>query len=223
MKYACPRWLNNVKDQPKVLQEEKLYKAQFLPQLASQISSLFTLPDGTQANVTTKDVENIYSLCGYEVSFYDQDQTWCSLLKGQTEEETVLNFNQLEITSDLDDFYTHGPGVPFNKHLGCQLGTAIQESIELALATDASSFQEAMKAVMKKKHGGDGGTGGAGAGAAGGGDDDEDPVNNYKFILKFGHSETIFFFSDFLVSSPLWAYSYAQQESCVFFVLGSLN
>ncbi|KAG0271476.1 hypothetical protein BGZ97_011247, partial [Linnemannia gamsii] len=30
-------------------------------------------------------------------------------------------FLKLEIADDLDDFYTYGPGVPFNRQLGCKL------------------------------------------------------------------------------------------------------
>ncbi|KAG0051913.1 PHOsphatase [Gryganskiella cystojenkinii] len=188
VKYACPRWLDNVKGQPNVLREERLYKESVLPKIVSRVSSLFTTPEGTNtANITAKDVESIYSLCGYEVSFYGQDQTWCQLLQGQTEDETRETFLQLEIAKDLDDYYTHGPGVPFNKHLGCRLGTAIQESIENILGPN----QDNTKIMKKKQPGGDGTV-------TKGDDEDEDPPADYKFVFKFGHSETIFFFSSFL-------------------------
>ncbi|GJJ72426.1 multiple inositol-polyphosphate phosphatase / 2,3-bisphosphoglycerate 3-phosphatase [Entomortierella parvispora] len=187
VKYACPRWLDNVKDQPDVVREEKLYKETFLPALASRISSLF----GTSVTLTDKDVEIIYGLCGFEVSFYGQNQTWCSLLNGKTEEETRLTFQQLEFSSDLDDFYTHGPGVPFNKHLGCVLGTAVQDSIEKALAPESQQGASSGMKTRKDKEK-------EGAQNVGEDDDGGDPPSDYKFVLKFGHSETIFFFSTFL-------------------------
>lgn len=111
-------------------------------------------------------------------------------------EETKLTFEQLENAGDLEDYYTHGPGVPFNKHLGCRLGTAIQDSIEKALAPGSqqgtSSGMKKRKDKEKEEE----------EREAGEGDDDEGEAapTHYKFVLKFGHSETIFFFSTFLVS-----------------------
>lgn len=201
VKYACPRWLDNVKDQPNVVREEKTYKKTYFPALATRIAKLFTLPDGSQVNVTDKDVEAIYSLCGFEVSFYGRNQTWCQLLEGSTGEETRLAFEILENASDLSDYYSHGPGVPFNKHLGCQLGTSIQDSIEKALAPvsqQATSSSGLQKRKNKEKE-----METEGAAAGEGGDDEEDEGEapaHFKFVLKFGHSETIFFLSTFLVS-----------------------
>ncbi|KAG0300011.1 PHOsphatase [Dissophora globulifera] len=194
VKYACPRWLESVKDRPNIVKEKQMYQETFLPSLAKEISLLLSLNDGSPAvNITTKDVEMIFNICGFEVAMYDNDQTWCQLLRGVTKNDVVgaekqqqllmpepqgaeTNFLRLEIASDLDDYYTHGPGVPFNRHLGCVLGTSLSNDIELALDPEP-----ALRSPRKM-----------------GDDDDESGPHLFKGVFKFGHAETIFFFSSFL-------------------------
>ncbi|KAG0219133.1 PHOsphatase [Mortierella sp. GBA43] len=141
VKYACPRWLESVKDSPSVVREALSYKRQFLPRIAEQLSAIFSLNDGlVSVNITTKDVETIYGICSFEVALYDNDQTWCQLLRqgikdataGSSEDQRSI-FVNLEISGDLDDYYSYGPGVPFNRHLGCVLGTSLVNSIEKVL------------------------------------------------------------------------------------------
>lgn len=91
-------------------------------------------------------------------------------------------FLKLEVADDLDDYYTYGPGVPFNRHLGCKLGTSLVEAVEMALTEDKTGG-----APKKDK-----------APAALGDDDEEEPGVS-RAVLKFGHSETIMLFSTFLV------------------------
>ncbi|KAG0208285.1 PHOsphatase [Mortierella sp. GBA30] len=190
VKYACPRWLQNVKNQPKVVQEANLYQQKVLPELAEQLSVLFTMDNGpARVNFTTKDVQTIYGLCGFEIAIYDNDQTWCQLLRHaitpyiskkndlDIEKHVNTTFLKLEVSSDLDDYYTHGPGVPFNRHLGCKLGTSLVESIELALAPDSANLYTNWM----------------------GSDDGDDATSRlFRGHFKFGHSETILFFSSFL-------------------------
>ncbi|KAI1295968.1 PHOsphatase [Mortierella claussenii] len=185
VKYACPRWLESVKDGPDVMREVIAFQETFLPSLAEQLSTMFSLNDGpsSMTNITTKDVQNIYDICGFEVAFYNNDQTWCQLLRkaiknavGRKVQDVKSNFLKLEISKDLDDYYTHGPGVPFNKHLGCKLGTSISDAIEMALNPDMD-----ISSALRMKRG----------------DDDATPRVS-RGLFKFGHSETILFFSSFL-------------------------
>ncbi|KAG0352558.1 PHOsphatase [Podila minutissima] len=175
VKYACPRWKEQVDGRPELtLRQKTLFEPTFLPQLAAQVTQ--ALKAGV--NVTTSDISNIYQLCGFEISIYDEDQTWCRLLR-----PSVLNpslkkvddrehFLNLEILDDLDDFYTHGPGVPFNRHLGCVFATTLLDSIKMVLEDKTGGLQ---------KRG-----------------DDEDPELPHHGVFKFGHSETIMFVSSFL-------------------------
>ncbi|KAG0265750.1 PHOsphatase [Mortierella polycephala] len=187
VKYACPRWLKHVKDQPAIVREWGIYQDAVLPGLVDRISTLFTNNDGSnRINITTKDVMTIYSICGFEVSFHNNDQTWCQLLRGHGMEgtsnhkhgwdESESPFLKLEISGDLDDYYTHGPGVPFNRHLGCKLATSLVDSIELALAPEDTDMS-----THRSK-----------------GSDDDDAAHRFRGHFKFGHSETILFFSSFL-------------------------
>ncbi|KAF9557115.1 PHOsphatase [Mortierella alpina] len=192
VQYACPRWLETVKGQPKVVYEAQTYKEKTLTELAEQLSIRYAPQDGVgEVNFTVKDIQTIYTACGFEVSLYGNDQTWCQLLRlaspsraleleetHASEEDIKSTFLKLEISSDLGKYYTFGPGVPFNRHLGCKLATSLLESIELALAQDADNSPSRRT-----------------------GDNDEDgegTLNPFRGHFKFGHSETIMFFSSFL-------------------------
>ncbi|KAF9986574.1 PHOsphatase [Modicella reniformis] len=183
VKYACPRWLESVKDGPTVVHETLTFNAQFLPKIREQLSAIFSLdPGSASANITVKDVELIYSICGFEVALYNNDQTWCQLLRQGIEgaaveksEDQRSNFMNFEISGDLDDYYSHGPGIPFNRHLGCVLATTLGNSIELALDTTTEKFTAGRM-----------------------GDDDDNSQHPFRGLFKFGHSETILFFSSFL-------------------------
>lgn len=169
------------------MRETLTYNEQFLPKLAERLSAMFTSDDGSvSANITIKDVGTIYGICAFEVSLYDNDQTWCQLLRQSAQNVTApsvenqySNFVRFEISGDIDDYYTHGPGIPFNRHLGCVLGTSLVDSIETALDPNAEKFTATRKF---------------------GDDDDDDGPHRFKGLFKFGHAETIFFFSSFLVS-----------------------
>ncbi|KAK3845493.1 MAG: histidine phosphatase superfamily [Linnemannia gamsii] len=178
VKYACPRWLESVDGAPGVEKENKAFEKKFLPALAERLTAILSAgaaTPGARVNITTKDIGTIQNLCGFEVSMHNNDQTWCRLLGLGLENSTTSPkavFENFEIAGDLDDYYTHGPGVPFNRHLGCKLGTSLKEDIEMVLADEGSH--------LKKR-----------------GDDDESP-KKYRGVFKFGHSESILFFSSFL-------------------------
>ncbi|KAF9431366.1 PHOsphatase, partial [Entomortierella beljakovae] len=181
VKYACPRWLDNIKARPNVAKEKMKYQERFLPELADKLSALFSKNDELgRVNITTKDVESIYGICGFEVSLYNNDQTWCQLLLKVASDSTLdnieiqrSNFLNLEISSDLDDYYSYGPGIPFNRHLGCNLATSLSNAIEKALSSKMDSSPLS-------------------------GDDEEDGPLFYRGLFKFGHSESILFLSSFL-------------------------
>ncbi|KAF9947982.1 PHOsphatase [Mortierella alpina] len=195
VRFACPRWSDNVKGQPKVVQEANIYKERVLPELVERLSTLFVADDrAARINFTTQDIKMIYTACGFEVSLYQNDKTWCQLLRLATtfegfesreshdrEEDIKSTFLKLEINSDLSKYYAFGPGVPFNRHLGCKLGTSLLESIDLALAPDK------VDAPVRRMKTSD--------------DDDDEELGTpqlFRGHFKFGHSETIMFFSSFL-------------------------
>ncbi|KAF9154039.1 PHOsphatase [Linnemannia schmuckeri] len=202
VKYACPRWLENVKDQPGVVLENRQFESKFVPALADRLSAVLSADAETPAamfNITVKDVGVIHNMCGFEVAMHNNDQTWCRLLglglatsskEGDHNEDEVKDsdvkdvFWKYEIAGDLDDYYTHGPGVPFNRHLGCKLGTSLMEAVETALSEDKIGGGVS---VPKDTSPG-----------ALGSDDDEGEAGVSRALLKFGHSETILFFSSFL-------------------------
>ncbi|KAF9908932.1 PHOsphatase [Linnemannia zychae] len=183
VKYACPRWLESVKDSPNVVKESKLYESKFLPAIAERLTAVLSAGAETpsaRVNITAKDVGAIQNICGFEISMHNDDKTWCRLLglglEGSQKSDAKAVFENFEIAGDLDDYYTHGPGIPFNRHLGCKLGTSLVEGIEMILNEDGSTQSAAKKPL----------------------DDDEDGPKKYRGLFKFGHSETILFFSSFL-------------------------
>ncbi|KAG0272753.1 PHOsphatase [Linnemannia exigua] len=193
VKYACPRWLESVKDQPGVVKETKLFESKFILALAKRLTEILSAGAATPAamvNITVKDAAAIQNICGFEISMHNNDQTWCRLLglglesdaaaapAGTQKGDAKTVFKNFEIAGDLEDYYTHGPGVPFNRHLGCKLGTSLKENIEMVLLEGESSTTTPIKKQID--------------------DDDEEGSKKYRGLFKFGHSETILFFSDFL-------------------------
>ncbi|KAG0219136.1 histidine phosphatase superfamily [Mortierella sp. GBAus27b] len=170
---SCPRWLEEVDDQPAVTRQQELYEKTFVPALVQELSTRFG------ASLTAKEVSTIYQLCGFEVSMYDDASTWCQMLipagsKGDDDKKKpdqgpgskAEHLIKLETAADLEDYYGRGPGIPFNGELGCKLGTSLLQSMETALSKPSGS-------------GGDG-------------------QSLFRGQLKFGHSETLMFFSSFL-------------------------
>ncbi|KAK3821465.1 MAG: histidine phosphatase superfamily [Benniella sp.] len=163
---SCPKWLEEVDDQPGVTRQQELYEKTFVPALVQTLSARFGV------ELTAKDVSRIYQACGFEVSMYDDASTWCQMLIPPTGDDNKDkkakedNFVKFEISSDLEDFYGRGPGIPFNGQMGCKLGTSLVQTIDTALSKPST----------------------------GGGDGE----SLFRGHLKFGHSETLMFFTSFL-------------------------
>lgn len=68
-------------------------------------------------------VEYIYRACGFEVSFFGNTSTWCSLL---TDNDILV----LEYFADLRNYYTYSYGSSLNSKLACQLVTSIVRSVD---------------------------------------------------------------------------------------------
>jgi len=158
-----------VDDQPGVTRQQELYEKTFVPALVQTLSARFGM------ELTAKDVSRIYQACGFEVSMYDDASTWCQMLIPPTGDDDNKDkkakedsFVKFEISSDLEDFYGRGPGIPFNGQMGCKLGTSLVQTIDTALSKPST----------------------------GGGDGE----SLFRGHFKFGHSETLMFFTSFLVS-----------------------
>ncbi|KAF9903361.1 PHOsphatase [Lobosporangium transversale] len=179
LKSSCPKWLDEVSGQDIVYKQKRLYESKFAPQLAKSLSATFGI------NISAEDASTIYRLCGFEVSIYDEASTWCQMLlplgtdktskegSHAGDEERYINFLNFEIATDLEKYYINGPGVPFNREMGCKLGSSLVQTIDLVLSdsTDKPRLPE----------------------------DDEGGANiPHHGHFKFGHSETIIFFSTFL-------------------------
>ncbi|KAF9430468.1 PHOsphatase [Podila epigama] len=184
VKYACPRWQQHVQGRPEVvLRQHKAFEERFIPSMAAEISQAFN----GRVNVTVSDVSNIYQLCGFEISMYSEDQTWCRLLRPSILNPSLKkpddrkNFLTLEILDDLDDYYNFGPGVPFNRHLGCVFGSTLLNTIGMALGDNSTTSTSSRNTFDVS-----------------GSDEDEDEATLHRGVFRFGHSETILFVSSFL-------------------------
>ncbi|KAF9159002.1 hypothetical protein DFQ26_007017 [Actinomortierella ambigua] len=316
VKYSCPKWLSVVAKHPLVSQHEDMYIQDHIQPIADRLTQLFFPKGPNNGNhgssddyvdddndgsirqrmaITVEDVQLIYQMCGYEMAFYDDHETWCQLLwrprqpssrphrsvGTETERQSMSDdhntdggdgddsdreddgeeeswsmadpidaeskghrrrrrhddrdylgrdFLHLEYLSDLGDYYSYGPGVPFNQHLARPLSRALIDSVEKILAAesntpslarasgtpDQSTFSPSsptlpshnstvsgLTAVGQKRAWSQEGNGGYSMTKSGRADwlsrdpEDEDDSAHHA-VLKFGHSETIMFWSTFL-------------------------
>lgn len=101
---VCPLYLQ-IQDSPAASEQTTLYEP-VVASIGPQIMETLNLT-AEQWNITFKDVQHMWSACGYELSVFNRTDQWCLLFN-----ESQVDI--LEFYDDLDTYYSHGPGFPVN-------------------------------------------------------------------------------------------------------------
>lgn len=111
---GCPLWRKSVKKNPESLNEKrKFLKSSLVGNMLNE------LRDTTKVDyLDFKDVELIYTMCGYETAWrhhlFNGKSIWCSLFKDEN------HLKILEYLEDLEYYYIDGPGFEVTRKLACK-------------------------------------------------------------------------------------------------------
>lgn len=112
---GCPLWRTTVKKNPESLRE----KRRFLE--SSHVDNMMNeLREITRVDyLDFKDVELIYTMCGYETAWrhhlYNGKSIWCSLFDKNEDHLKIL-----EYLEDLEYYYIDGPGFEVTRKVACK-------------------------------------------------------------------------------------------------------
>lgn len=120
MKYACPRWLNEVRKSKLRISEETAYIQSHVRPIARRLSEKVF----NNIPITDDQVLTMYRACGFLVAHYGlKENTWCSIFQ----ENELL---RLEYLGDMADFITYSYGSELNSHMGCPLASNLALQIK---------------------------------------------------------------------------------------------
>lgn len=111
---GCPLWRSTVKKNPESLNERKKFLA------SSSVENMINeLREKTSVDyLDFKDIELIYTMCGYETSWRHQlfngKSIWCTLFKDEN------HLKIMEFLEDLEYFYIDGPGFEITRKVACK-------------------------------------------------------------------------------------------------------
>lgn len=162
--------------------QQELYEKTFIPALVQTLSARFGV------ELTAKDVSRIYQVCGFEVSMYDDASTWCQMLIPPTSDDGGDDDDDKDkkpapgVNSKEDNFVKFEIAEDLEDFYGRGPGIPFNGEMGCKLGT---SLLQAIDTALSKP-------------SLGGGDG----KSLFRGHLKFGHSETLMFFTSFLVSGP---------------------
>ncbi|KAJ1801477.1 hypothetical protein LPJ59_000238 [Coemansia sp. RSA 2399] len=132
MYHICPAWIRDsqqLKQHDAALETLKfdiLYGSQILWMIDFRLGGLRT-------PLLMGDADVIYRLCGYDLSLYQNDGRWCTLL-----DQTMSEY--FELRRDIEYSRVYGPyGAEVNKRMACVLFTDILADIDSAMANPDSA------------------------------------------------------------------------------------
>jgi Histidine phosphatase superfamily (branch 2) len=111
---GCPLWRQNVKKNPETYEtKNKFLNTHHVENMMNE------LREATQTEyLDFKDVELIYTMCGYETAWrhqlFDGKSIWCSVFKNEN------HLKIMEYVEDLDYYYIDGPGFEITRKVACQ-------------------------------------------------------------------------------------------------------
>ncbi|KAJ2391357.1 hypothetical protein GGI23_005432, partial [Coemansia sp. RSA 2559] len=132
MHHICPAW---IRDSQKLKQydaalETLKFDVLYGPQLLWMINFRLGV---SKTSLLMGDVDVIYRLCGYDLSLYQNDSRWCTLL------DQIMS-EYLELRRDIEFSRVYGPyGAEINKRIACVLFTDILADIDSAMANPDSA------------------------------------------------------------------------------------
>lgn len=131
MKYACPRWLNEVRKSKLRIAEETSFIKNHVRPIAQRLSAeIFN-----EIPISDDQVLTMYRACGFLVAHYGlQNDTWCSIFK----ENELL---RLEYLGDMAAFITYSYGSELNSHMGCPLASNLALQIKAVAEGDETAVK----------------------------------------------------------------------------------
>ncbi|CAG8662691.1 8834_t:CDS:2 [Ambispora gerdemannii] len=134
MKKACPKWLSTVARRKN--HEIVTYIKEKLSPIADRINQKL----GITPPLEPIHVDYIHRACGFEVAFFRNTTTWCSLL-------TDTDLLTMEYFNDIQHYYLYSYGNRLNSLLACQLITSFVHAVDDGLAGKSE-----IKSVLRFAH-----------------------------------------------------------------------
>ncbi|KAJ1666241.1 hypothetical protein EV178_002482 [Coemansia sp. RSA 1646] len=137
MHHICPTWIRDSAqlEQYEVALETLKFDVLNGPTILWMINVRLGV---SKTTLLMDDIDIIYRLCGYDLSIYQDDSRWCTLL-----DHTMSEY--LELRRDIAYSRLYGPyGANINKKIACVLLTDILKDIDSAMAnptTAVSTFR----------------------------------------------------------------------------------
>jgi len=170
---SCKKWVDDVDDNPAIGKQREDFEERFLPALAFTMSKVFGV------KLSTKEVDTIHQMCAFEVALYDDVSTWCQvLLRGSSPDGKIRLGDTLGAAPASDSVLRFEIADDLEDFYANGPGVPFNRIMACKLGT---SLMESIELALSS---------------------DADKSKLFRAHLKFGHSETIMFFSTFLVSQP---------------------
>lgn len=131
MKYACPRWLDEVHKSARRQAEVSEFMERRVSPVTERMAQVFG-----RVPLTLEHVHAMYRLCGFLVAHYNETETWCSAFR----EEDMAD---LEYVEDLDSFITYSYGSNLNRHMGCPLASKLVQRFREAMDSKSKPVMNA--------------------------------------------------------------------------------
>ncbi|KAG9327812.1 hypothetical protein KVV02_000258 [Mortierella alpina] len=166
---SCKKWMDEVDDNPAVGKQREVFEERFLPALANTMSKVFGV------KLSTKEVDTIHQMCAFEVALYDDVSTWCQVLfRGSSPDGKVRLGDALGAAPASDSVLRFEIADDLEDFYANGPGIPFNRIMACKLGT---SLMESIELALS---------------------DNADESKLFRAHLKFGHSETIMFFSTFL-------------------------
>ncbi|KAJ2082287.1 hypothetical protein H4R24_001734 [Coemansia sp. RSA 988] len=131
MKFTCPRWAAaKTFVQQDIALEQNIFDERYGEELKNHISYKLGI---SSTILDVNAIQTIYSMCGYDMSLYDEHRHWCSLFN-------VHDAALLELRGDIRYSRVYGSnGANINNHIACSLFTEIMSEVDRALRDPISA------------------------------------------------------------------------------------
>ncbi|CAG8716776.1 7250_t:CDS:2, partial [Ambispora leptoticha] len=134
MKKACPKWRSTI---ARSTNHEMIT---YIKEKISPIANRITEKLGITPPLKPIHVDHIHRACGFEVAFFRNTTTWCSLL-------TDADLLTMEYFNDMHHYYLYSYGNRLNSLMACQLITSFVRTVDNGLAGKAK-----FKSVLRFAH-----------------------------------------------------------------------
>src|SRR4051812_24868617 len=110
MHQVCPLWTETVEKSKTLTAQTTEFSTKYLTKIAKRISKSLHLT----SELLPEHANSIYKACAFAIAFFDETNTWCSLLN----KNEIL---EIEYFGDIIDYYSYSYGNELNEKLACSL------------------------------------------------------------------------------------------------------